>query len=411
MTSVFLLPVHSAAATPLGADEKLAKVEAPPLSSTSTVGLPATGISIEAGSDKTTASANLGNVWTSSDGVSVYHWGISAKAPFDSTKDDKVDIGTLSGLTAGSSLKIEGGWFHWPATVDVEKKNQILCKDAIEHLVPGYSWLIPVANQNSATTDPFKYLNFGGAKFELAYATCDTILASYEGLESAIEARNKATADYIDPATGKKPEAEKLPPEAQLPSRAEFDRWSKEYKNNARAALANGAELPMGISISATANRQKFSFADSATAPTKVTSANKQGYGASVTGTLVGPWYVLGAGYEYSRTFKGGTQTQICTPIGTSSATSCANGALAPPTEKIDHILFVEGRMIVDARHRFALSPRVEYGVKTHDYGVQLPIYLAGNKDRILDGGIGIGWTNIDHWGVGIFVGKAFSFF
>ena len=67
--------------------------------------------------------------------------------------------------------------------------------------------------------------------------------------------------------------------------------------------------------------------------------------------------------------------------------------------------------MIVDARHRFALSPRVEYGVKTHDYGVQLPIYLAANKDRILDGGIGIGWTNIDHWGVSIFVGKAFSFF
>lgn len=399
MIPVVLLPTQSVATTPIGADEKLAQVEAPPLSSTSTVGLPASGISIEAGTDKTTASAKLGDVWTSSDGVSVYHWGVSAKAPFDSTKDDNVDLGTLSGLTAGSSVKIEGGWFNWPVTADAELPKQKICKAAIENMVPGYSWWVA-----GDTRDDFRFLNVGGKDQELGKADCNVVLTSYEGLGNAIEARNKATADAPQPQTGKKPQ------NAQLPPRAIFDRWSKQFQETVRAALVNRG-LPMGITISGSANRQKFSFADSATSPTKVTSDTKEGYGASITGTLVGPWYVLGAGYEFSKTFKNGTQTQICTPIGTSSATSCANGSLTPPTEKSDHILFVEGRAIVDARHRFALSPRVEYSVKTHDFGVQLPIYLPANKDRILGGGITVGWTENDHWGVSIFVGKAFSFF
>src|SRR3569832_733591 len=129
---VFLLPTQSVATTPIDADEKLAQVEAPPLSSTSTVGLPVSGISIEAGNDKTTASGNLGDVWTSSVGESVYHWGVYAKAPFDSTKDDKVDLGTLAVLTAGSSVMIEGVWRNWPATADTEFPKQKLCKAAFD---------------------------------------------------------------------------------------------------------------------------------------------------------------------------------------------------------------------------------------------------------------------------------------
>src|SRR3569832_1474752 len=118
--TVFLLPAQSVATTPIDADEKLAQVEAPPLSSSSTVGLPVSGISIEAVTDKTTASGKLCDVWTSSDGVSVYHWGDYAKAPFDSTKDDNVDLGSLSGLTAGSSVKNEGEGLNLPTTADAE---------------------------------------------------------------------------------------------------------------------------------------------------------------------------------------------------------------------------------------------------------------------------------------------------
>src|SRR3569832_1766293 len=197
---VFLLPTQSVATTPFVVVVKLAQVEAPPLSSTSTVGLPVSGISIEAGTDKTTASGKLGDVWTSSDGVSVYHWGVYAKAPFDSTKDDNGYLVTLSGLTSGSSVKIEGGWLIWPATADTELPKQKLCKAAIENMVPGYSWWVA-----GDTPDEFRFLKVGGKDQELGKTDCNVVLISYDGLENAIEARNKATADAALRQTGKKP--------------------------------------------------------------------------------------------------------------------------------------------------------------------------------------------------------------
>lgn len=391
---------HAADATPVSADENLAKTEASPPASRSTIGLSPSSVSIETGTDKTTASVRIGDVWTSSDGVSVYHWGISAKTPFDSMKGDSVDLGTLSGLTAGTSAQIQGGWFYWPSTTDAELSKQKLCKAAIEMMVPGYSWYV----LGDPDMSDFRYLNVGGKDQELGRSDCNAILTSYDSFRGAIDARNKATTDAPKPTAGEKPKA------AQLPSRASFDVWSEKYRAAERAARVNGG-LPMGITFAGSANRQKFSFADSASSPTRVTSTNKEGYGASVAGTVVGSWYVLGAGYEFSKSFNGGRQTQICTPIDTSSATSCANGALNSPTETTDHILFAESRAIVRTLRGIGLSPRLEYSAKTHDFGVQLPIYLVASKDRILDGGIKIGWTEEDHWGASIFVGKSFSFF
>ena len=390
--TIAALPLTAFAADDAG-DNTDALIESP--STTSIIGGAASRLVIEAGTDKTTASAKIGKSWTPTGGVDAFKWAVSAKVPFDSNKEDSHDLGTLSGLTAGTSAQIQAGWFHWPHAD--AKGMDAACRQAIEAMFPGYSWWSPGMPDNS-----FRYFNVGGKDNALGATDCESILSDREALDSAVKARNDAT-QQAKPKAG-----ESAPQPALIPTHV--SRLQAQYLRNFQGSKVSVSNA-YGISIGLTGNRQKFSFADSASAPTTITSTTKEGYGASIAGTLVGSWYVLGAGYEWEKAFKGGKDTQICIPVGTSTATSCGTASLTQPGEKKNQILFVESRMIVHSLAGIAIAPRVEYSLDDSIFGIQMPIFLAANKDHILDGGVTVGWSQDEHWAASVFVGKAFSFF
>src|SRR5262245_42305577 len=67
--------------------------------------------------------------------------GVTVTAPFDSKKDEKVDVGSLSGLTTGTSATIEFGHFRWrhPAIED-SRAFAKECEKDIPELIPTYDF-------------------------------------------------------------------------------------------------------------------------------------------------------------------------------------------------------------------------------------------------------------------------------
>jgi hypothetical protein len=173
-----------------------------------------------------------------------------------------------------------------------------------------------------------------------------------------------------------------------------------------------GAESPMyGITLGAKANHQKFSYVLPA-APTVAESSNETGYGLSLSLTRVGHRHLFTLGYSHEESYKAGSKTQICNPIGTTGSLSCSETTLGAPTKKPAELIFLEDRFIVRAG-KLALAARVEYDFEESQWAARLPIYFIANKSHQLTAGVALGYTEADDEGFGaaIFVSKAFSFF
>jgi len=364
----------------------------------STIGGGPSRISVEAGTDKTTASAKLGRSW-SNDGVNAWKVALSATSPFDSETETTRTLGTLSGLTEGTSAQLEFGYFHWPQP-NYQGMNEV-CARAIEAMFPGYSWWV-----TGKPYDQYRYFNLGGKDNALGATDCAALLSSLEGVEDAIKKRNDASQG-LTPAAGATP-----PSPATLPAnwealQQEYRRRYLDAKNHTPDGTLRGAAR--GITFALTGNREDFSFADPA-APADVTDESKKGRGVSVAYTHIADRFVAGAGLSWEKTYEGAPAQQICSPIGASGSSSCRSAALAPPAEKQQRIAFLEMRVaLFDGA--IALSPRLEYSLEDYVFAARLPIFVARNRAKALEGGVALTWDEQDDLGASVFVGKSFEFF
>lgn len=370
--------------------------------STSTIAGARSKLAIESSTDKTTASFKIGDTWAyvakdeKADGT--LSLAASAKTPFNSDKDSSADLGTLSGLTDGTSLKLEAGYLWWPRIRPSQRDLAFgICEAAVRAMFPGYTYgLAPDAGNDAALRS-----------FAAAGASCPQMFGSEAALKKAVEQRNAASESAIEKAKkdGKPLQA---PPPAQIGPQTEDTRQQVmlDYGVQERGATRDA----YGFNLALTANQQKFSYASEA-APSTVTDDHKYGYGATLSYSWIRDRAVLSAGASFERSYKGGKEVQICNPIGSTGSFSCADGALKAPKESTDELLSIEYRTILSARLHFAMSPRVEYSIEKSDFGVRLPFYLAADPKRLLDGGIALGWTHDEHFGASVFVGKSFSFF
>lgn len=377
----------------------VAQIEEAP-AARSTIGGAASHFAIEAGTDKTTASGKIGYAW-SVGGDNAWKLALSAKAPFDPEKEKQKDLGTLSGLTAGTSAQLEIGVFNWPK-VNFKGMDEV-CRDAIEEMFNGtYSWLVtgePYSNR-------YKYFNWGGKDKVLGGARCEAILSSREGLENAIKARNEATR--ADPPAA----SETAPADAITP-----ENWDEIQKKHLVLYRAAKHQTPdqrprrgaQGVTLAITANRQTFAYADVA-APAMAAEETKNGFGVSVAYTFVGDRFVAGGGFAWERSYEGEEEQQVCSPIGTTGSTSCRDTALAAPTDKEDRLVFAEVRAALPI-FGLAISPRVEFSLEESEYAVKLPIFVARDSKKVLNGGIALGWDEENDFGATVFVGKSFDFF
>lgn len=367
----------------------------------SSVGGGVSKLALEAATEKTTASFKIGrsrvlDLGGTGSSTKIGKLAMSAKLPFDASQETSKDVGTLSGLTVGTSAQVETGLFFWPQTPSgTLRQIDDVCNQAVGTLFPQYGWY-----RVGDPQDEHRYFNAP----DMGGVSCEEILTSEEALRKAVAKRNELNKPKkATPTTTGGENGATLPVAVIPPNSREIQAtYLRRYASQRRAGM-------QGVTLALAGNRQKLSYASAAT-PSVITEEIKYGYGASLAYTRVGGGYVLGAGLSWEKAYKGGKEQEICNPIGTTGSLACDKGSLDAPTTEKDEILFVEYR----AWPRFgslAWSPRVEYNFDGSDFGVRVPVFLVADPKRVLDGGIALGWTSDEHFTASVFISKSFTFF
>lgn len=116
-------------------------------------------------------------------------------------------------------------------------------------------------------------------------------------------------------------------------------------------------------------------------------------------------------GVEYQEAFSpSGTQT-VCPPSDGINPVTCTTGVFGEPISSERLLLSLDGRFkILDK----GISLRVTHDLENSATGIDLPIFLIPDREGNLNGGVRLGWTNVEDdndFSVGLFVGSSFSLF
>jgi hypothetical protein len=326
------------------------------------------------------------------------HYSLHGEAPI-STKGstDEVDIGTVSGLTAGASASAEVSAIRWPTLpVAVPKMLSALCKSELPNLIPGFSF-------DEATV----WSDIG--------ETCSRALFTKEELQAIVDglkAHAKKCDDYKEPPAPLEQQncarlkAQKVIKPSPLASNAAYLRRILAQVDEIERQQSRIYMLTFGTTV----NRQKVTYFNKNDLATLVKD-HVTGYGAHVAYTTIRGNLFYSAGFSYEKTYKNADTSQICSPVTGSTSLKCSDGGIGAPTHTFSRIIFSEARYLI-ITGALAIAPRVEYDFTSSKFAAKLPIYLAPNKDKVLSGGVTLGYvTHGDGFGAAVFVNKTFSFF
>jgi hypothetical protein len=344
---------------------------------------------IEAGDADSRATISISDFFT--DGTRTHRYRFKATAPLDRDKADSVDIGTLSGLSAGTSATAEFGWVNWRQAR--EQRVDLLdrfCDDLFPQLIRGYP---------------------KGLADSLGGLHCDEL--SPDAVREAAKRLNDDRAKCQDPT---------LPP-AALPTRCDLRLALPEAEvpvdldvllqgvTARHAALVRESTMDVGLwTVAASGNRRTIAYALPA-APADMLNEDAKGWGVTGAYTRISDSFLWSAGYSHEETHTPAGTVSICSPIEMTGSLSCSNASLGAPQEKESEIIFGEVRWVLPQR-RLAISPRVEFDTDESEWALRFPVYLVRNADGALTGGFAAGWTSTQSgMDLAVFVGKKFAFF
>jgi hypothetical protein len=418
--------------------------------------------SIEAGTSDT--KATLSFVGFVPQGISddlYLHYQLNGEAPI-ATKGstDEVDIGTLSGLTAGSSATADFSIMNWPhPPAGVTNAIDAVCKREIPKLIQGYTWedasLAGVSQASDAcslaifTTDELKAiadgLNSQRKKCNDSFAVmspgeqtaCYRLLTKVGTPYSAVLIRqilecktppkpeppvdeSKLSSDEKKKLAEARTKAqEKAQTCYQLLSRQDAlltpEARDRRYLAKVLSEVnylerANGGSAITLATFGTTVNRKKVSYFNKSDLSTLVKD-HTTGYGAHATFSRIQGNVMYSGGFSYEKTYKSDDAVQVCSPVSGSTSLKCPQGSIGAPKQMFSRIIFTEARVLIKTGV-FAVAPRIEYDFSASKLAAKLPIYLAPNKEKVLTGGVTLGYvTHGDGFGVTVFVNKAFSFY
>jgi len=441
----------------LGADgttaesQKTAILE--PLSSasaqSSTVPSFSNAASIAAGTSDTKASLTFAGFVPQAVLGNYMHYEVGGDAPV-STKGstDEVDIGTVSGLSAGASAHGAISAMWWPHQSDVALKVMgTICANELPKLIPGFKisevfWLSDVDGDCSrslfkkemlqkivdglnATINQCRNLAIKTEKLERDAADAEVAAKKDPAKGAAMKPKPPtATEDITDKQRQQQCDALMKHPELVTISngRPVFDPKAKVVlKNVDTPATLNGilAEINQSdrtlshvtlLTIGTKVNRQKDAYFNKSDLTTLIKD-HTTGYGANITLSQIRGNALYSGGFSYEKTYKSDDPTQVCSPVTGSTALKCPSGTIGAPKEMFSRILFTETRMLIKTGV-FAIAPRLEYDLTASKFAAKLPLYFAPDKSKALTGGIALGYvTHGDGFGASVFVNKAFSFY
>lgn len=395
---------------------------------------------LEAGDADNKATARVANTFMRpkkkfDDPDSFTRFAFTLSAPFDSKKADKVDVGSLSGLTAGTTATLDFALMLWPRS---EQSMNSKCQELVQQFIPGHDWNTTIGKSGAVGCDRHlferKNIHKAIAGFNKKLAACKQCPrwsppdASRCSTLTHAESRACATKELGDTAScallaNTRKEAcadcDKTEKECELfadRTEAKLDekKFDEVVATHERALRRLDREAYPGekwLNVSLKANQQKFTYILES-APTAAQNSQQEGFGASLGYTYLRDVSLWSAGYSHEESYKGGRKTQVCSPIGTTGSTKCSEATIGAPTKEKAELAFIENRRLIASR-KFALAPRVEFNFKTSKWAAQVPFYFIPNKDGTqLTGGIAVGYAEgeVDEFGVTIFISKAFSF-
>jgi len=341
---------------------------------------------------------------------------VNGEAPL-STKGstDEVDIGTVSGLTAGSSAKVDLSFMDWPHASEKSTKDLTsVCTAEIPNLISG-------ATAGTAY-DWQQILTWSDSK-----ETCSRAIFNIDTLRSMVDALNSRLKKCDPPPP---PLPANAPPAEQARAKAE-QAVCDALKSRGGAKLTEKARDPSNLrriltqvgniertaapavtlyTLGTTVNRQKVSYFAQNNLSTLVKD-NTTGYGAHASYARILGNLMYSFGFSYEKSYKNADAVQVCSPVSGSTSLVCSQGTIGAPKHMFSRILFGELRQLISPG-AFALEPRLEYDFTSSKLAARLPIYFAPSKDKVLTGGITLGYVRHgDGFGASMFVNKAFSFY
>lgn len=119
----------------------------------------------------------------------------------------------------------------------------------------------------------------------------------------------------------------------------------------------------------------------------------------------------FGINLEYQVYFDGASAVELIFPYRQGAAEQIKRLVMSPPSRGERFKIQIEHRKAVT--EHIALNPRISYFPMEKVALAELPLYLFKNVDQGLNGGVVLRWTskNGGRYGMGIFVGTAFSLF
>jgi hypothetical protein len=137
-------------------------------------------------------------------------------------------------------------------------------------------------------------------------------------------------------------------------------------------------------------------------------SERHTGRGASFSTSFISPTrdWLFSVGGKYQQVYRSNDEVVLCPPDNGVDPVQCQSGSLGPPTRKTTRVLWGEVR---GSFKDFGYSLRASHDLASGETGVDLPIYFIRNNDGDLSGGLRLGWTDKQDFGVGIFLSKPFK--
>jgi hypothetical protein len=177
------------------------------------------------------------------------------------------------------------------------------------------------------------------------------------------------------------------------------------------------------VGAEATANQTDFNYLDQPSF--SMQSVSHFGYTGTIFAGVVlseGQTSISGS-FTYGRRYRARDSITLCQPINAIPQTQCMTAPAGPPTRRNQAIASVEFRHAFGAAvgqyATIAIAPELSVDFNRDSYSADLPIYLVGDGQGVLRGGIRLGYVNSprdgggrdDDFSLGIFIGVPFSVF
>lgn len=152
-----------------------------------------------------------------------------------------------------------------------------------------------------------------------------------------------------------------------------------------------------------------FKFTNPSTFENEKTNETAWGAGVFFGGYTADRRNLFRVGYDYVRGYKAASDSIVCRVPDPAMPPQCQSGKFAGPGDDDGDVGFAEMRRTLAWKFFQAFTVKYSYDFDARKSEVDVPLYLFRNKKGDLNGGVRVDWNEKDDFGIGVFVGTAFS--